>query len=53
MDGRFHYVRNVARLDIFGNINALFTRVTAPYVHFMHDDDRLEPSLYERIFLVS
>lgn len=52
-DGRFHYVRNAARLGIFGNTNALFTRVTAPYVHFMHDDDWLEPSFYERILLVS
>ena len=48
-DGRFHYVRNTARLGIFGNTNALFTRVTAPYVHFMHDDDWLEPCFYERM----
>jgi glycosyltransferase involved in cell wall biosynthesis len=48
-DGRFHYVRNAARLGIFGNTNALFTRVTAPYVHFMHDDDWLEPCFYERM----
>src|SRR5664280_335341 len=48
-DGRFHYVRNVARLGIFGNTNTLFTRVTAPYVHFMHDDDWLEPCFYERM----
>jgi len=48
-DGRFHYVCNTARLGIFGNTNALFTRVTAPYVHFMHDDDWLEPCFYERM----
>jgi glycosyltransferase involved in cell wall biosynthesis len=48
-DGRFHYVRNAARLGIFGNTNALFTRITAPYVHFMHDDDWLEPCFYERM----
>jgi len=48
-DRRFHYVRNAARLGIFGNTNALFTRVTAPYVHFMHDDDWLEPRFYERM----
>jgi len=48
-DGRFHYVRNAARLGIFGNTNTLFTRVTAPYVHFMHDDDWLEPCFYERM----
>jgi glycosyltransferase involved in cell wall biosynthesis len=48
-DGRFHYVRNAARLGIFGNTNALFTRVTAPYVHFMHDDDWLEPRFYEQM----
>jgi len=48
-DSRFHYVRNAARLGIFGNTNALFTRVTAPYVHIMHDDDWLEPSFYERM----
>lgn len=48
-DRRFHYVRNAARLGIFGNTNALFTRVTAPYVHFMHDDDWLEPCFYERM----
>jgi len=28
MDGRFHYVRNAARLGIFGNMNTLFTRAT-------------------------
>ena len=28
MDGRFHYVRNAARLGIFGNTNTLFTRAT-------------------------
>jgi len=48
-DRRFHYVRNAARLGIFGNTNTLFTRVTAPYVHFMHDDDWLEPRFYERM----
>jgi glycosyltransferase involved in cell wall biosynthesis len=48
-DGRFSYVRNAATLGIFGNTNALFTRVTAPYVHFMHDDDWLEPCFYERM----
>jgi len=48
-DGRFHYVRNAARLGIYGNTNALFTRVSAPYVHFMHDDDWLEPCFYERM----
>jgi glycosyltransferase involved in cell wall biosynthesis len=48
-DGRFHYLRNAPRLGIFGNTNALFTHVTAPYVHFMHDDDWLEPCFYERM----
>lgn len=48
-DGRFSYVRNAANLGQFGNVNALFTRVTAPYVHIMHDDDWLEPSFYERM----
>jgi len=48
-DGRFGYVRNAANLGAWGNMNALFTRVTAPYVHFMHDDDWLEPSFYERM----
>ena len=48
-DGRFGYVRNAANLGAWGNMNALFTRVTAPYVHFMHDDDWLEPSVYERM----
>ncbi|MFA4932326.1 MAG: glycosyltransferase family 2 protein [Caldisericia bacterium] len=48
-DGRFGYVRNAANLGSIGNMNALFTRVTAPYVHFMHDDDWLEPSFYERM----
>lgn len=28
MDGRFYYVRNAARLGIFGNTNTLFTRAT-------------------------
>lgn len=37
-DGRFGYVRNAANLGSIGNMSALFTRVTAPYVHFMHDD---------------
>jgi len=48
-DDRFNYVRNAATLGIFGNTNALFTRVTAPYVHFMHDDDWLEPCFYEQM----
>jgi glycosyltransferase involved in cell wall biosynthesis len=48
-DGRFHYVCNAARLGIFGNANALFAQVTAPYVHFMHDDDWLDPCFYERM----
>jgi len=48
-DDRFNYVRNAATLGIYGNTNALFTRVTAPYVHFMHDDDWLEPNFYERM----
>src|SRR5664280_9880 len=48
-DGRFSYVRHAANLGSIGNMNALFTRVTAPYVHFMHDDDWLEPSFYERM----
>jgi len=47
-DGRFSYVCNATNL-CNGNVNALFTRVTAPYVHFMHDDDWLEPSFYERM----
>jgi len=47
-DGRFSYVHNATNL-CNGNANALFTRVTAPYVHFMHDDDWLEPSFYERM----
>ena len=48
-DSRFGYVRNAANLGSIGNMNALFTRVTAPYVHFMHDDDWLEPCFYERM----
>jgi len=48
-DSRFSYVRNATNLGMYGNMNALFTRVTAPYVHFMHDDDWLEPSFYERM----
>jgi glycosyltransferase involved in cell wall biosynthesis len=48
-DGRFSYVHNEATLGIFGNTNALFTQATAPYVHFMHDDDWLEPCFYERV----
>ena len=48
-DGRFGYVRNATNLGMYGNMNSLFTRVTAPYVHFMHDDDWLEPSFYERM----
>lgn len=48
-DGRFGYVRNATNLGMYGNMNALFTRVTAPYVHFMHDDDWLEPCFYERM----
>jgi glycosyltransferase involved in cell wall biosynthesis len=48
-DGRFNYVHNGATLGIFGNTNALFTQATAPYVHFMHDDDWLEPCFYERM----
>jgi len=48
-DDRFNYVRNAATLGIPGNANALFTRVTAPYVHFMHDDDWLEPNFYEQM----
>jgi len=47
-DGRFSYVHNATNL-CNGNVNALFTRVAAPYVHFMHDDDWLEPSFYERM----
>jgi glycosyltransferase involved in cell wall biosynthesis len=45
-DRRFHYTHNTG---IFGNTNALFTLATAPYVHFMHDDDWLEPCFYERM----
>jgi len=48
-DDRFRYVRNVTNLGQFGNVNALFTRVMAPYVHIMHDDDWLEPCFYERM----
>jgi len=48
-DGRFGYVHNAANLGSIGNMNALFTRVAAPYVHFMHDDDWLEPCFYERM----
>lgn len=48
-DGRFSYVRNATNLGQFGNVNALCTRVLAPYVHIMHDDDWLEPSFYERM----
>src|SRR5450756_951878 len=48
-DGRFGYVRNAANLGSLGNTNALFTRVVAPYVHIMHDDDWLEPCFYERM----
>lgn len=48
-DGRFSYVRHAANLGSIGNMNALSTRVTALYVHFMHDDDWLEPSFYERM----
>jgi len=50
-DGRFGYVRNAANLGSIGNMNALFTRVTAPYVHFMHDDDWLAASFYERMIV--
>jgi len=48
-DARFSYVRNATNLGMYGNMNALFTRVTAPYVHCMHDDDWLEPCFYERM----
>jgi len=48
-DGRFGYVRNATNLGMYGNMNALFTRVMAPYVHIMHDDDWLEPCFYERM----
>jgi glycosyltransferase involved in cell wall biosynthesis len=48
-DDRFSYVRNATNLGMCGNVNALFTRAVAPYVHFMHDDDWLEPSFYERM----
>jgi glycosyltransferase involved in cell wall biosynthesis len=48
-DGRFNYVHNSANLGQFGNVNALCTLVTAPYVHIMHDDDWLEPAFYERM----
>jgi|GEM_PF-1758972 len=48
-DGRFGYVRNATNLGMYGNMNALFTLVTAPYVHFMHDDDWLEPNFYEQM----
>ena len=48
-DSRFSYVRNATNLGMYGNMNALFTRVMAPYVHFMHDDDWLEPCFYERM----
>src|SRR5664280_1790696 len=48
-DGRFGYVRNATNLGMYGNMNALFTLVTAPYVHFMHDDDWLELNFYEQM----
>ena len=48
-DSRFSYVRNATNLGMYGNMNALFTLVAAPYVHFMHDDDWLEPCFYERM----
>lgn len=48
-DSRFSYVRNATNLGAMGNMNSLFTWVMAPYVHFMHDDDWLEPSFYERM----
>ncbi|HEX7609000.1 MAG TPA: glycosyltransferase family 2 protein [Candidatus Cryosericum sp.] len=48
-DRRFSYVRNSTNLGMFGNVNALVSRATAPYVHIMHDDDWLEPSFYERM----
>ena len=48
-DSRFSYVRNATNLGMYGNMNALFRRATAPYVHFMHDDDWLEPTFYERM----
>jgi glycosyltransferase involved in cell wall biosynthesis len=48
-DSRFSYVRNATNLGMYGNMNALFTRATAPYTHFMHDDDWLEPSFYEKM----
>src|SRR5664280_2265699 len=34
-DGRFNYVHNSTNLGMYGNMNALLARVTAPYAHFM------------------
>lgn len=51
-DSRFSYVRNAMNLGMYGNMNALFTRVTAPYVHFMHDDDWIEPDFYAKLLPV-
>jgi glycosyltransferase involved in cell wall biosynthesis len=48
-DSRFIYIRNATKLSMYGNVNALITRVVAPCVHIMHDDDWLEPSFYERM----
>ena len=43
-DGRFGYLRDRVNLDAWGNMNALFTKVAAPYVYFMHCGDWLGPS---------
>jgi len=51
-DPRIRYFRNPRNLNIPGNINQILGHARGRYIVFLHDHDRFEPDLLERMVAV-